>query len=274
MPSKKSGTKVPLTARTADKFVLYRESVQAPEADTAFFARLFRKEAGRHARSFREDFCGTAGLSCHWVRRHRENTAIGVDLDAPTLAWGRKHHVATLLDAEQRERLTLRRANVLAVRRPRVDILCAMNFSYCVFKTRAALQRYFANCRRSLVADGMLCIDLWGGSATQNEQTDRRRCRGFTYLWEQARFDPLSYHTTCRIHFEFPDGSRMRNAFHYDWRLWTAPELRELVTAAGFRKVHFLWEGTTPAGAGNGVYRRVERGQADRSWIAYLVARP
>lgn len=274
MPKQKSKTKSPLTARTADKFALYREAVQAPDADTAFLARHFRKEVGRPARSFREDFCGTAALSCHWVRLHRENTALGIDLDAPTLAWGREHNVATLLDAEQQTRLTLRRADVLAVRRPKVDIVCALNFSYCVFKTRPQMQRYFDNCRRSVVDDGMLFIDLWGGSAAQTEQVDRRRCKGFTYLWDQAKFDPLSYETTCKIHFEFRDGTRMRNAFVYDWRLWTAPELREMVTAAGFKQIYFLWEGTTANGAGNGVYRKVERGDADRSWISYLVARP
>lgn len=276
MPKSRPSRRRPLlTAKTADKFVLYSKAVQAPDTDTAFMANHFNKLAGRQARTFREDFCGTTALSCSWIQRHRDNTAIGIDLDGPTLAWGKKHHVEVLLDAEQRQRLTLLQANVLDVQRPKVDILCALNFSYCIFKTRDQLRRYFANCRKSLVRDGMLFIDLWGGSETQNEQTDRRRCGGFTYLWDQWKFDPLTYHTHCRIHFEFKDGSKMRNAFEYDWRLWTPPELTELLTEAKFSQFYFLWEGTErKTGAGNGVYRKVERGNADRAWIAYLVARP
>ena len=277
MPKTKRRTsrRPPLSARNADKFVLYANAVQAPELDTAFMARYFQKVAGRPARTFREDFCGTAALSCHWVKRHRDHTALGIDLDGPTLAWGRAHHVKHLLDDEQRERLTLERANVLAVQRPRVDILCALNFSYFIFKTRDTLRTYLHNCRRSLLRDGMLFLDLWGGSETQNEQVDRRRCGGFTYLWDQWKFDPLTYHATCRIHFEFPDGSKMRSAFVYDWRLWTPPELAELLAEAGFSSWHFLWEGTDhKTDGGNGVYRRVTKGSADRAWIAYLVARP
>ncbi|MEZ5963617.1 MAG: class I SAM-dependent methyltransferase [Planctomycetota bacterium] len=264
-----------LTARTADKFVLYSKAVQAPDTDTAFMASYYRKLTGKAAHAFREDFCGTAALSCHWVQRHPRNTALGVDLDGPTLAWGKEHHVAALLDDDQRQRLTLLQANVLDVQRPAVDILCALNFSYFIFKTRDEMRRYFVNCRRSLKKDGMLFLDLWGGSETQNEQTDRRRCGGFTYLWDQHEFDPLTYHSTCRIHFEFKDGSKMRNAFVYEWRLWTPPELTELLGEAGFSDWHFLWEGTNHrTGSGNGVYRKVERGSADRAWIAYLVARP
>jgi SAM-dependent methyltransferase len=264
----------PLTARRADKFVLYTRAVQAPDADAAFMARYYRKLVGRPARIFREDFCGTAALACEWVRRHRENRALGVDLDGPTLAWGRKHHVAAL-DADQRRRLTLLQANVLDVRRPAADVLCALNFSYLVFTTRAEMRRYFTNCRRSLRRDGVLFLDLWGGSETQNEQVDRRRCQGFTYLWDQHEFDPLTYRSTCRIHFEFADGSKLRNAFVYRWRLWTPPEITELLAEAGFSHWHFLWEGTDrKTGNGNGVYRKVRRGSADRAWIAYVVARP
>lgn len=273
-PGKRRGPEQ-FTAATADKFVLYQMAVQAPETDTAFMARHFEKHVGRPARSFREDFCGTAGLSCHWVRRHEDNTAIGVDLDGPTLAWGKAHNVASLLDDESRQRLTLLQADVLDVRRPKVDLLCALNFSYYIFKTRELMLRYFRNCRSSLRDDGMLFLDLWGGSDTQTEMRDRRRIgRGATYIWDQFKFEPLSYDSICKIHFEFDDGTKLKNAFVYDWRMWTAPELRELITEAGFKKYHFLWEGTTKQGAGNGVYRKVEKGDADRSWIAYLIAQP
>jgi hypothetical protein len=85
-------TKRKLTARTADKHVLYQESVQSPESDAGFFTRYFKKLAGRPLRILREDFCGTALLCCEFVRLHGDNIAIGVDLDVPTLRWA---HVTT-----------------------------------------------------------------------------------------------------------------------------------------------------------------------------------
>jgi SAM-dependent methyltransferase len=262
-----------LTARTADKHVLYQGSVQDPECDAAYFDRYYQRVTGRPLRIFREDFCGTAALSTEFVRLHRDNRAIGVDLHGPTLAWARQHNLSRLTP-EQRRRITLLRKNVLAVRRPRAQMIAALNFSYCVFKTRPGLLAYFRNARRSLTKGGLFMIDLHGGPEAQEERPERTRMRGFTYVWDQARFDPLSFHTLCRIHFEFRDGTRMRNAFIYNWRLWTIPELRELFEEAGFRDIHVLWECTDlKTGRGNGIYRRISRGHADASYIAYIAGR-
>jgi len=262
-----------LTARTADKYVLYQEAVQGPEVDARFLSRHYQRTIGRPPRILREDFCGTAILACWFVHLHRENHAFGVDLHGPTLAWGRKHTVPRLPEAEQ-SRVKLVKANVMDVSRPRADIIAALNFSYGIFKTRATLGAYVRNCRRSLRQDGLLFLDAWGGSDTQRERPDRIKNRGFVYVWDQVRFDPVNYHTLCRIHFEFPDGTRIRNAFDYDWRLWTLPELQELMAEAGFRDIHVLWEGThRKTGKGNGVFHRVTKGHADRAWIAYVVGR-
>ena len=262
-----------LTAFNADRHVLYQESVQAPELDSRFLARLYQRSNGRPARIFREDFCGTAILSTHWVRLHRGNRAIGVDLHRPTLDWAREHNLSALSD-EQRRRVRLVQDNVLAVRSPKADIVAAMNFSYSVFKTRGGLGQYVRNAYRSLRDQGILVMDAWGGSQAQVLMEERRRLHGFTYVWDQADFDPVTHHILCKIHFEFRDGSRMRDAFIYDWRLWTLPELSELMDEAGFEDVHVLWEGTDrKTGGGNGVFRRVERGGDEEAWIAYVVGR-
>jgi len=262
-----------LTARTADRHVLYQESVQDPEGDALFLARYFKKVTGRNLRLLREDFCGTAILSTEFVRLDEKNHAIGVDLHGPTLAWGRRHNLSKLTP-DQRSRLTLLRKNVLAVRRPQAQMIAALNFSYCVFKTRAGLLAYFKNARRSLKPGGLFMLDLYGGPEAEAEQEERTRLHGFTYVWDQASFDPLSFHTLCKIHFEFRDGTRMRNAFIYDWRLWTIPELRDLFADTGFRDVHVLWESTNlKTGRGNGIYRRITRGHADSAYIAYVVGR-
>lgn len=263
-----------LTARTADRHVLYQQAVQAPETDAAFYDRWFRRYTGRPLRLLREDFCGTAVLSCHHVLRHPENRALGVDLHWPTLAWGRANNVKRLLDAEQQQRIELRQANVLDVRAPKADAVLALNFSYSVWKTRAQLLAYVRNCFRSLRPGGMAFFDAWGGPDVLRQTTDRTRHRGFVYEWEQRAFDPISHEIECAIHFAFPDGSRLRNAFVYDWRLWTLVELRELFAEAGFTGIEVLWEATDRrTGSGNGVFYRTARGGMDEAWIAIVVGR-
>ncbi len=263
----------PLTARTADKLDLYERSVQAPDVDVPFMARLHRRLTGRPLRRLREDFCGTARICCEFVRHHRANEALGIDLDGPTLRWGRERNVAALTPHQQ-GRVTLLRRNVLDVHRPQADLTCAMNFSYSVFKTREALRGYLASSRRGLRPGGVMLLDSYGGPAAQRELTEQKRKGGFMYIWEQAVFDPISHHTLCRIHFGFKDGSRIRNAFTYDWRRWTLPELQEVMTEAGFSDVHVLWEGTDRETLeGNSVFRRTRRGKADEAWISYVVGR-
>ncbi|MFY9343589.1 MAG: class I SAM-dependent methyltransferase [Planctomycetota bacterium] len=265
---------VPLTARTADRHALYQLAVQSPAADAAFYDRWFRRFTGRPLRVLREDFCGTAVLSCHHVQRHPDNRALGVDLHWPTLAWGRIHNVRKLLDREQQTRLELRRADVLAVRSPKADAILALNFSYSVWKTRAQLAAYVRNCFRSLRPGGMVFLDAWGGPDVLRQTTDRSRHRGFVYEWEQRAYDPISHEIECAIHFAFPDGSRLRDAFVYDWRLWTLAELRELLADAGFTGIEVLWEATdSQTSTGNGVFYRTARGALDEAWIAIVVGK-
>lgn len=265
--------KPPYTARTADKHVLYQLSVQAPEREARFLSRYYEKLTGGRLALLREDFCGTALLSCWFVKIHGQNRAVGVDLHRPTLSWGRRHNVATLLDEGQRQRLELVCGDVLDVRR-RAQAIAALNFSYSVFKTREVMLRYLRNCFQSLEPGGVLFLDDWGGpDVIKEEHTDRTRHKGFDYLWEQRSWDPIHHRIVCAIHFAFRDGTRMKDAFVYDWRLWTLPELRELMVEAGFTDVHVLWEGAAADGTGNGVFRRRERGEADDAWIVYVVGR-
>ena len=273
MSTKSKKKKTKLTARTADRHWLYQESVQAPEDDAHFFARYYKKYTGEPLRLFREDFCGTSILSCEFVKRNRKNRAMGVDLHGPTLEWARKHNLSRL-DADQQERLTLVEANVLDVREPKADLIAALNFSYSVFKTRAEMGKYITRAHQSLKSGGLFVLDAWGGGQAQFLMKEKKRQKGFTYVWDQADFDPMTNHILCKIHFEFRDGTRMRNAFIYDWRLWTLVELRELMDDAGFEDIHVLWEGTDRAtGEGNGVFRRVERGGDEEAWIAYVIGR-
>jgi hypothetical protein len=266
--AKRGGTR----ARRADKYDLYEKAVQEPEADLALMRRIFKKHFARPPRLLREDFCGTAYFACQWVANHPENRAWGIDLDPQPLEWGRKQHVSKLRP-EQAARVKLIEGNVLDVGHEKVDVTVAFNFSFFTFDTRAALRRYLEAARETLAPEGLLLLDAYGGADSQRCTAEKRKVDDFTYVWDQHSFDPISHRVRNYIHFEFPDRSRLRRAFRYDWRLWTIPEMRELLHEAGFRRSEVYWEGTDhETGEGNGVFRRAETAPEDPAWICYVAA--
>jgi SAM-dependent methyltransferase len=270
---KKKGRKS--LASQADKHVLYEQSVQCVEAEIDFVDKTYKKLRGRRAVWLREDFCGTANTSCEWIRRRDGNRAVGVDLDPEPLEWGRQHNVQAL--GEKAERLTLLQEDVLEVdtlsRFGPMDVILAMNFSYWIFQERATMRRYFQSVLEALADDGVMMLDACGGSEMHELREDTREYEDYAYVWDQAEFSPITHDMQCYIHFEFPDGSKMRKAFAYRWRLWSLPEIRDLLLEAGFSNVTVYWEGTErKTGEGNGVFKPSEKGEPCPSWIAYIVA--
>jgi SAM-dependent methyltransferase len=261
----------PSKAERSDRHDLYQRAVQFPEADVEFFAAQYKERRGKDAKILREDFCGTSYLSCTWVQSDPERKAIGVDFDGPTLDWAREHNMSKL-DDDARARVTLFEADVLDGPGEPADIACAMNFSYCVFKKRAQLKRYFQVAYEKLAADGIFILELYGGTEAIAEDTEERECEGFDYVWEQEKYNPITNETLCHIHFEFRDGSRMDKAFTYDWRLWSIPELRELLEEVGFDEVGVYWEEVDDDGDGTGEYVLTEEEDNQESWLVHLVA--
>lgn len=262
-----------LTAATADRHQLYTAAVQNVESEIDFIDETYETLRGKKASKLREDFCGTAQTSAEWVRRRPTNTALGLDLDEETLQWGRDH-VLSQLTSDQLERLTLKNRDV---REPgkkgqNMDAILAMNFSYNALMARADLLEYFKAVRKSLAPGGLFFMDCYGGYESLMEQEERRKCEGFTYVWEQLRYNPIDASLDTAIHFEFKDGSEIRNAFTYHWRLWTMPELRDLLLEAGFTKATAYWEGDDGDGGGDGNFKPATEGDADASWIAYIVS--
>jgi SAM-dependent methyltransferase len=261
-------------AQSADRHALYEASVQDTEAELEFIEQTFQSITGRPLKLLREDFCGTANTACAWVEGDPDRHAVAIDLDLEVLNWGRDRHYAGLTPSAQ-SRIDMIHADVLSVSEPKVDCTIAMNFSYYLFKTRDALRGYFEHCLRGLKSDGLLIMDSFGGFEAHRELEESTEYDNFTYIWDQHAFDPITHDIVCQIHFEFPDGSKLKRAFEYHWRLWSLPEIQELLLEAGFRDVGVYWEGTDEqSGEGDGVYRRQAHGEADAGWIAYLVARP
>ncbi len=263
------------TAATADKHELYQLSVQDPEIEIAFVNRVYKKTYGRTPLSLREDFCGTAFFCAEWVKSHADRTAIGIDLDRPTLDWGIEHNLAAI--GEPGGRVTLLQQNVLDPVPQRSDIALGLNFSYWVFMTRAEMRAYFKGVHDSLTKQGLFVLDAYGGpysmEAMGEADIERTAIKGgFTYVWDQHAFNAIDHSVVNNIHFEFRDGSKLERAFTYHWRFWTLPELRELLEEAGFSKSHVYWEDEDEDGEGTGVYRARKRADNGGAWVAYVIA--
>ncbi len=255
-----------LTASSADPLHLYENSVQDTEIVINLVDRICRERGRDVAMSLREDFCGTGQLSVDWVLSHPKRTAVGLDIDRSTLDWAHRKNVSRLFDASDRIRLVER--NVLdGTREVGFDVVAATNFSYFAFHERTSLVNYLRSARQALGEGGFLFLDVHGGPDSQFELEEVTDFDGFDYVWEQGMFDPINHRTMCRIHYRFPDGTELRNAFTYDWRVWTIPELKDALIEAEFQSVDVWWEREDedePSAAATA--------ENLESWVAYLSA--
>ncbi len=271
---KKSRGRATSQARRADRYELYEKSVQDPDADIQLIDRIFRNHFDRRPELLREDFCGTALLARRWVEKRRSNRAWAIDLDPIPLTWGQKHHIGPLRP-DQAARIKLIEGDVLDIGHEKVDVTVAFNFSYFLFRTRPELLRYFETARATLKHEGLLLLDAYGGADSQRTGEEPRPVGGFTYVWDQYTFDPITHSVRNYIHFKFRDGSELRRSFRYDWRLWTLPEIQELLIEAGFSGADVYWEGTDGGtDEGNNIFTRRKRALDDPAWIAYIAAVP
>ena len=267
----KKNKKSKLTAKKADRHLLYQLSVQNVEHEEEFLTEVFKNLCDRKPLSLREDFCGTANASCQWVKKGEGRQAVGLDLDEEVLAWGQKHNVDAL--GADADRVKLMPKNVMTVTRRKFDIVAAMNFSYFIFKKRELLLKYFDCVRKSLVKDGIFALDCYGGSEAQVVTEEKRWVDdSFIYIWDQAAYNPIDNAVLNHIHFAFAKGPRMEKAFTYDWRLWTPREITDLLQEVGFEKVDVYWEEEDENEEGTGEYLPQKEAMNQEGWIAYIVA--
>ena len=275
MPKSKDQSKK-TQADKADKYVCYQKSVQEPSHEITFFEQAFADFNRRKPKHLREDFCGTFAVCCEWVRGNPQRTALGVDLDPEPLAWGKEHNLAKLDDA-QKKRVRLVQQDVRQRNRPQADVLAAQNFSFWIFKTRDEVVDYFKTARSNLVDGGIMVMDMMGGGECYEEdhkdtRTIKKGKKGFKYIWTQDTFNPINHDARFTISFKFADGSRWNEAFVYEWRFWSLPEVREMLAEAGFSSSHVYWDieydnadGETTA------WERRDDAPSDPSWVCYLV---
>lgn len=238
-----------------DRFDLYELCVQSP----AYDARMLEAIHGGRPRVLGEDFCGTAALSRAWVDLGPDRRAIAVDRD-PIVIERALIGNAQRVPADPRRRDTPRpRIDYLLAdvrdADDRADILGLLNYAICEIHTRPDLVAYLAHARRRLRTTGrtrgcLICDVYTGNDAFLPGETSRTfdhpAGHEVVYTWEQREADPLTGMVENAIHFQVRppkakgrkrgkvEAAVHRDAFHYHWRLWSIPELREAMLEAGF----------------------------------------
>jgi predicted RNA methylase len=251
--------------RTPDRYDLYEAAVQSPEQE----ARFLRAVHGGSPRVLGEDFCGSGAICRSWLDLDGAHRAVCVDNDAGALDALRARS-----SADHLERMTLVQRDVLDAREP-VDVLCALNFPVGYWHTRADLVKYLRRAHERLTPGGVFVCDIYGGAnAFLCGDSDEELRGGVRYTWEQRSADPTTGRVVNAMHFALPGGGELRDAFVYDWRLWSIPELRDAMAEAGFAssEVHDRL-GDAIDGDGNLMVRPVRGEELDDTFVVYIVAR-
>jgi hypothetical protein len=269
-PSKK--TKPPF-----DRYFLYTHSVQGAEHDAELLWKMMRSVSPNtlpKSPMLQEDFCATAALCYEWVKLGNNHRATGIDLDSAALQWGAEHHTESLTQ-KQLTNVEMIHGDVLDDHHIKPNVICALNFSYFFIKDRELLKRYFISSKKALAQDGMLILDAFGGPDYLVPHVNRRRNveERFSYWWEIERFDAISHEIKCHLHFQRAGETRRNRVFSYDWRLWSIPEITEILRESGFKHVEYWAEGLNSNGDGNGKFKPIKSDKNCRSWITYLIAK-
>jgi hypothetical protein len=257
-----------------DRLELYERTVQAPEHLVPFLRGLH----GRDPRVLGEDFCSTALLSRAWVAAVPGGAAVAVDLDAEALR--RAGHVAGLRLVQADLRVALPDGL------PAPDLVWVGNFSLGYLHERAELLAYLRRTRERLASGGIFACDTYGGGAAWRTGAAVRehylpgglRVRS---TWEQRVADPVTARVVNAIHFRVDrDGEvvfEAADAFVYDWRVWSLPELADAAREAGFAAhetyAHLANDPEGRQGRPRAVRDPRELGDPGERWAACFAAR-
>lgn len=257
-----------------NRFDLYELAVQSPVTQARFLRALHR---GRPV-MLREDFCGPASIARAWTALPSsiELRACAVDRDPEPLEHARRR--AAESGPPTSDRMTFEQCDVRACR-TRADIIAAFNFAACELTERALLLEYLRHARTTLNPGGLLACDLYGGAnafAAGSSATTIQTPEGpVRYVWHQRRADPITARVENAMHFRLPDGTKLRNAFVYHWRLWSVPELRDAMRDAGFAstEVHLTYGQAIDDSGDIIATPHTENDEIEDDFIAYVIGR-
>ncbi len=252
-----------------NKHDLYELCVQSPKD----LIPLLRAVHGNEPMILGEDFSGTAALSHLWIERE-QCTSIAVDYDEESLNRRGNH-----------DRIQKHLCDIREISDP-CDVLFVGNFSIGYMHTREELVEYLKHARQRLQSTGGVFIcDTYGGESSYtlggvhraHPMPGGKLCR---YTWEQHEADPITGMVTNLIHFRVERAGviefELEDAFVYQWRLWSIPELRDAMLDAGFKETQVYTKLADALDAdGNAYVLPVEDGQEEleESYIVLVAAR-
>lgn len=250
-----------------DRYDLYELAATDPRRTIPFLLAVH----GAAPATLREDFCGSGALARAWASSDPARSSIAVDQDPEAL-----EALRTRLSDDARARVTFRCADVMAAT-DQADLIAALNFPIGYFHRRDALLAYLRHAHACLRPSGVLVLDTYlGRDAFTPSEVDQDLPGGMIYTWEQREADPLTGRVLNAMHFEAKGrrGPSIRDAFTYDWRLWSVPELRDTLEEAGFAAVHvYARLGDAIDGLGRVLLRPAEPDDLDDNDVVYLAAR-
>ena len=233
-----------------DRFALYELCVQSPRHVVGFLHAVH----GNRPTILREDFCGTAAVSRRWVdegiRRGEVFSAIAVDVDQTTLDWAKLKASDNPVIAAHIQFL---RGDCTSAQAPAhdvgADIIFVGNFSIGYIYTRSELLSYLRDSRDRLskansgFGGGIFVCDLYGGASAFTLGGLHRRYSGpkgeqIHYNWLHEEADAQTCIVQNSISFRVIESDdaviEFPREFVYRWRLWSIPELRDVMLEAGF----------------------------------------
>jgi hypothetical protein len=252
-----------------DTYDLYERCVTNPSALCAFLQAV---HGGHQSLTLREDFSGSGALSRAWGLSFGKAIAVDIDPEPLTRCDG-SPGVTT-------------KADDVMLCAAKADIIAATNFPLGYWHTRDALTAYLRKSRSRLHPSGIFAADTYGGSdsfhSLKHTQTLRHDGAKIEYIWEQRSANPSTGRVLNALHFRvWAKGAKRakvyRDAFVYDWRLWSIPELRDALLEAGFASVEVYDRLGDALDSDGRVYVRPLDDQAgeelDDPFVVYLVAR-
>lgn len=254
-----------------DRYALYESAAQSPMMQAQFLRAVHGGREGEKV-TLGEDFSGTGALSRAWLEIDKAHRAVCVDRDAEPIERLRAA-------AGEEPRLTIHHNDVREVVDP-VGVIAVLNFSICELKIRSELLGYLTHARRRLVDEagqtGLIALDIYGGAdAFVCGESDVELRSGVRYIWEQRQADPLTGRVVNAMRFVLPGGVELRDAFVYDWRLWSIPELRDALAEAGFGEIEIYDRfGDAIDNEGRLYPTPIESGEElDDNYVVYLTAK-
>lgn len=268
--------------KVLEKYKLYEAAVQDAHQQVGVADQVYRENFQAEPLVLKEDFSGTSWISSEWVKKGDKRVSLALDIEQETLDAAEVLHRQKLSE-DQQARMELMNQDVLKPTTKKADVIVACNFSYFIFHERKVLLEYFKTALQSLKKDGVFLLETAGGHGFVEAPFRERRTikhsggkkkgkKWFRYTWHQRSFDPMFGKALYSIHFDMPNGKKHKDAFVYDWRIWTLPEVRDALLEVGFDDVQVYWEEEEPDDEGYPIYTKREKGDDSfETWIVYVV---